>query len=125
MALDTTGDAWQNADTQKQGKTDNKTDVDTESVIKALSDLESGKAYSTVELYNYVVQGDLESDNEPSSDDLRSFVPIYNALTTKQGKLRAKYRKQAEISDELEFKRKRVGDSGYENWYFGLVPNEG
>lgn len=120
MPLDTNNDDWKNAQNHKQGKTDNKTDIDAHSVVKALSDLETDMAYSTVELYNYIVHNDLESDNEPDSDDLRSFVPIYNAITTNDGSLEPKYRKQHQISDDLAFERKRVGDSGYKNWYFAL-----
>lgn len=162
MAYDTNSNEWQNAANQhKTGKTDNKTDVDTESVIQALSDLESGNAYSTIELYGKVVKGDLEFfdgstsdlENEDSdlhdlendeyrvydsenpsddlsefdgyklvdSDDLRSFVPIYNTLTDSEGSLVAKYRKQASIGGDTELVRRKIGGTGYNNWYFALV----
>lgn len=122
MALQPTDDAFEQAKNPQTTKTDNKTEIDKHSVIEALSDLENGKAYSTVELYNFIVHGDSNSDNEPDSDDLRAFVPIYNAITDDDGRLADKYRKQIDCDDDLVFTRRRVGDSGYKNWYFGLVP---
>lgn len=121
MALQTNSDEWQQATTQKRGKTDNNTDISAKNLIEALSDLEKGLAYSTVELYNYIVHGDLESDNEPTSDDLKAFVPAYSALVDDNECLVDKHRKQAEIGDEFDIERKKIGESGYENWYFALM----
>lgn len=136
MPIATDSDEWANANEQSKNKSDNKTGINTDTFVNALSDLESGKAYTTVDLWRYIVHNDVDSDEQPDSDDLRSFVPIYGNITTKNGNLTAKTKKQYGLADDSDINRKKLSDKAvksvfdvddadnvaeYGKWAFTLV----
>jgi len=124
MPINTSNERWETANEKPKNQNTNKTGVTIESVIKALSELDSDKAYSTAELYRYISQGDIKADIEVQSDDLRAFVPFWSNVTTKNGNLTAKIKNEYGLDDDSEIERRKADDGGYEAWYFRLKGGE-